>query len=221
MLTVDQNIRFFAGIYGLRGRPVRSRAASSCSRWPTCTGASRPRARSGRRVAATARAGLRDPSRTAYRVSRRADGRRRSAVAPPLLDADRSAVGGGRHACSVTTHYLDEAEHCHRIAIIHARPARRARVDGRAQADVRAPDDSRDSDRQAGRSHAAARSNAGSGEDQRVRDGRPCRVEAGPRRRGRPREASVCRPPASPSRPSLPFNHRSRMSSSRSRPTSA
>ena len=120
-LTVDQNIRFFGGIYGLDARAARGAARRSCSRWPACAGREHDAgARSGRRLAAAARARLRDPPRAADRVSRRADRRRRSAVAPPVLAADRRAVAATASTVLVTTHYLDEAEHCHRVAIIHA-----------------------------------------------------------------------------------------------------
>ena len=49
----------------------------------------------------------------------------------------------------VTTHYLDEAEYCHRIALIHAGQARGARHDRRAEADLRGPADRRDPDARA------------------------------------------------------------------------
>ena len=39
LLTVDQNIRFYGGIYGLDA-PARRRGDGSCSRWPACTAAS-------------------------------------------------------------------------------------------------------------------------------------------------------------------------------------
>ena len=38
-LTVDQNIRFFGGIYGLEARGSRA-PARSCSRWPASRAAS-------------------------------------------------------------------------------------------------------------------------------------------------------------------------------------
>ena len=37
-LTVDQNIRFFGGIYGLSRRALRRAPRSSCSTWPACEG---------------------------------------------------------------------------------------------------------------------------------------------------------------------------------------
>ena len=50
----------------------------------------------------------------------------------------------------VTTHYLDEAEHCDRLALIHAGPAGRARHRGRAEGGLRRP-------RRAGGGRAARR----------------------------------------------------------------
>ncbi len=118
-LTVDQNIRFFAGIYGLRGRRFEARRAFVLDM-----------------------AGLR--GREHMRASELAGGwRQRLALGcailhePPILFLDEPT--GGVDPVSrrefwrlidslaargvtvlVTTHYLDEAEHCHRIAIIHA-----------------------------------------------------------------------------------------------------
>ena len=44
-LTVDQNIRFFGGIYGLSRRAARGAPRSSSSRWPDSQGRERTRAR--------------------------------------------------------------------------------------------------------------------------------------------------------------------------------
>ena len=44
-LTVDQNIRFFGGIYGLDRRAARRAPPRSCSRWPASTAARRRCAR--------------------------------------------------------------------------------------------------------------------------------------------------------------------------------
>ncbi len=61
----------------------------------------RPRARAGgrpqRRLAAAAGARLRAPARAADPLSRRADGRRRSGVAPGVLAPDRRPVARGHH----------------------------------------------------------------------------------------------------------------------------
>ena len=91
-LTVDQNIRFFGGIYGLERRAPRSAARVRARDGRPRAAASSTRAVGpGRRLAAAARARLRDSPRAADRVSRRADRRRRPAVAPPVLDAHRPA----------------------------------------------------------------------------------------------------------------------------------
>ncbi len=118
-LTVDQNIRFFGGIYGLRGDELEAR-----------------------RRFVIDMAGL--DGREQTRTSELAGGwRQRLALGcailhrPPIVFLDEPT--GGVDPLSrrrfwdligtlsrdgvtvlVTTHYLDEAEHCHRIAIIHA-----------------------------------------------------------------------------------------------------
>jgi drug efflux transport system ATP-binding protein len=118
-LTVDQNIRFFGGIYGLNGAKFESRRAFVLEM-----------------------AGLRGRERT--KAAELAGGwRQRLALGcailhePPILFLDEPT--GGVDPVSrrefwhlidslstsgvsilVTTHYLDEAEHCHRLAIIHA-----------------------------------------------------------------------------------------------------
>ena len=93
LLTVDQNIRFFGGIYGLDRRRGSPSAAASCSRWPASTAARTTlAARPAGRLAPAAGARLRDPPRAADPVPRRADRRRRSAVAAAVLGADRRAV---------------------------------------------------------------------------------------------------------------------------------
>jgi ABC-2 type transport system ATP-binding protein len=118
-LTVDQNIRFFAAIYGLTGERL-----------------------SARREFVIEMAGLRGRERT--RAADLAGGwRQRLALGcailhePPIVFLDEPT--GGVDPVSrrqfwtlidrlsdegvtvlVTTHYLDEAEHCHRVAIIHA-----------------------------------------------------------------------------------------------------
>jgi ABC-2 type transport system ATP-binding protein len=118
-LTIDDNIRFFGGIYGLRGRALAERRAFVLEM-----------------------AGLQGREHT--RTSDLAGGwRQRLALGcailhqPPIVFLDEPT--GGVDPLSrrqfweligtlaqqgttvlVTTHYLDEAEHCHRIAIIHA-----------------------------------------------------------------------------------------------------
>ncbi len=118
-LTVDQNIRFFGGIYGL-GRDLLEQ----------------------RRAFVLEMAGLKGRERTLTRDL--AGGwRQRLALGcailhqPPIVFLDEPTGGVdplsrrqfwdligelSRQGVTVlvTTHYLDEAEHCHRIAIIHA-----------------------------------------------------------------------------------------------------
>jgi len=118
-LTVDQNITFFGGIYGLEGTRLEAR-----------------------RRFAIEMAGLQGHEHT--RTADLAGGwRQRLALGTAILHEPRivfldEPTGGvdplsrrrfweliDRLSASgvtvlVTTHYLDEAEHCHRIAIIHA-----------------------------------------------------------------------------------------------------
>jgi ABC-2 type transport system ATP-binding protein len=118
-LTVDQNIRFFGAIYGLAGRKLEER-----------------------RQFVLDMAGLRERKRT--RAADLAGGwRQRLALGcailhePPIVFLDEPTGGvdpisrrqfwtliddlaAAGTTVLVTTHYLDEAEHCHRIAIIHA-----------------------------------------------------------------------------------------------------
>jgi ABC-2 type transport system ATP-binding protein len=117
-LTVDQNIRFFGGVYGLGGGRFAARRAFVLDM-----------------------AGLRGREKT---VTRDLSGGWRQRLAlgcavlhePPIVFLDEPTGGVdpvsrrqfwdliGTLAAQgvtvlVTTHYLDEAEHCHRIAIIH------------------------------------------------------------------------------------------------------
>ena len=76
----------------------------------------------------------------------------------------------------VTTHYLDEAEHCHRVAIIHAGKLAALGTTtelkqvfaGRPIVEIQR--------RRAGRGDAGARRDAGGGEDEPVRHRRPRRA---------------------------------------------
>jgi ABC-2 type transport system ATP-binding protein len=118
-LTVDQNITFFGGIYGLD----RERLAA-------------------RRAAVVEMAGLR--GRESMLTGALSGGwRQRLGLGcailhqPPIVFLDEPTGGvdplsrrrfwrlindlaSGGTTVLVTTHYLDEAEHCHRVAIIHA-----------------------------------------------------------------------------------------------------
>ncbi len=119
MLTVDQNIRFYAGLYGLDARRFGDR-----------------------RRFVLEMAGLQGRERT---LARDLPGGWRQRLAlgcailhePPILFLDEPTGGvdplSRRHfwrlidelaqrgvTILVTTHYLDEAEYCHRLALIHA-----------------------------------------------------------------------------------------------------
>jgi ABC-2 type transport system ATP-binding protein len=118
-LTVDQNIAFFGGVYGLTGDRLAARRAFAIDM-----------------------AGLRGRE-DALTSSLSAGWRQRLALGcailhePPIVFLDEPTGGvdplsrrqfwrlidelaRGGVAVLVTTHYLDEAEHCHRIAIIQA-----------------------------------------------------------------------------------------------------
>jgi len=117
-LTVDQNIRFFGGVYGLTGDRFEARRAFVLDM-----------------------AGLRGREKT---ITRALSGGWRQRLAlgcavlhePPIVFLDEPTGGvdpvsrrrfwdligtlaGSGVTVLVTTHYLDEAEHCHRLAIIH------------------------------------------------------------------------------------------------------
>ena len=119
-LTVDQNIRFFARHLRASTAPRSRGGAGSSSRWPASTGAS---GRARRISPAGGASGWRSaaPSSTSRRscfsTSRPAASIRCRAGNSGTLIDQLSASGV---TVLVTTHYLDEAEHCHRIAIIHA-----------------------------------------------------------------------------------------------------
>jgi ABC-2 type transport system ATP-binding protein len=118
-LTVDQNITFFAGIYGLRGRQLEERRrfviemagleGREQTRTADLAGGWRQRLALGCAILHEPTiVFLDEPTGGVDPVSRR--------MFWKLIDA-LSASGT---TVLVTTHYLDEAEHCHRVAIIHA-----------------------------------------------------------------------------------------------------
>ena len=115
----------------------------------------------------------------------------------------------------VTTHYLDEAEHCHRIAIIQAGTPRRASARSRAEARSSRRGRFSKSARRAGRRDGALDAHAGSREDQHLRHRRARRAA---RRRCRRRTAIAARCAAQASRDGVAAasSRRSRTSSSTS-----
>jgi ABC-2 type transport system ATP-binding protein len=146
LLTVDQNIRFFGGLYGLAGQRLESRRrfvlemAGLVGREDTLArdlaGGWKQRLALGCAILHEPRiVFLDEPTGGVDPLSRRQFWR--------LIDElSRSGV-----TILVTTHYLDEAEHCHRIAIMHAgrlaalgTTSELKRVfDGRSIVEVRAP----------------------------------------------------------------------------------
>ncbi len=93
-LTVAQNVRFFGGVYGLRGEVARERQAVG-ARHGRARGQGGPaHRRAAGRLEAAAGPRLRRHAPAARRLPRRADERRRPHLAPALLAADRR--DGGR-----------------------------------------------------------------------------------------------------------------------------
>src|SRR5262245_58802714 len=118
-LTVDQNIRFFAGIYGLKGAVLEERRAfvlemaglkgreNSITR--ELAGGWRQRLALGCAILHQPPiVFLDEPTSGVDPISRR----RFWTLIGELADKGATVL--------VTTHYLEEAEHCDRIAIIHA-----------------------------------------------------------------------------------------------------
>jgi ABC-2 type transport system ATP-binding protein len=118
-LTVDQNIRFFGGIYGLRGERFEARRkfalemSGLADRVNTLT---RELPGGWRQRLALGCAILHEPSIVFLdEPTGGVDPLSRRRFWDLIGDLSRNGV-----TVLVTTHYLDEAEHCHRIAIIHA-----------------------------------------------------------------------------------------------------
>jgi ABC-2 type transport system ATP-binding protein len=118
-LTVDENIRFFGGVYGLDRRKLAARRAfviemaGLAGREQTKTadlaGGWRQRLALGCAILHEPRiVFLDEPTGGVDALSRREFWR--------LIDR----LAGEGVTVLVTTHYLDEAEHCNRVAIIHA-----------------------------------------------------------------------------------------------------
>jgi ABC-2 type transport system ATP-binding protein len=118
-LTVDENIRFFGGVYGLDRRTLDARrqfvlqmaglAGRERTRTADLSGGWRQRLALGCAILHEPRIlFLDEPTGGVDALSRREFWR--------LIDH----LAGSGVTVLVTTHYLDEAEHCNRIAIIHA-----------------------------------------------------------------------------------------------------
>ena len=144
LLTVDQNIRLYAELYGVTARRGSPSGGGSRSRWPASRGASAmlPRDLPGgfRQRLALGCAILHEPpilfldepTGGVDPISRRQFWR--------LIDQlSQSGV-----TVLVTTHYLDEAEYCHRIALIHAGRLAALGTTTRAEAGLRRPAHRRD-----------------------------------------------------------------------------
>ena len=119
LLTIDQNIRFFGGVYGLRGRAFEERRefvlemaglkGREHTRTRDLAGGWRQRLALGCAILHQPRiVFLDEPTGGVDPLSRR-----------QFWDLIGALSRSGTTVL-VTTHYLDEAEHCHRLAIIHA-----------------------------------------------------------------------------------------------------
>ena len=190
LLTVDQNIRLYAELYGL-----------DPARFPE------------RRRYVIEMAGLAGRERA---LPRDLPGGFRQRLAlgcailhePPILFLDEPTGGvdpisrrqfwrliGDLSASGVTvlvtTHYLDEAEYCHRIAVIHAGRIAALGTSTELKRCVQGSAHRRDPGAAPDRRAARARRHGGGRDEQRVRHRRARRAAAGRRNARRP-----CRPPA-------------------------
>ena len=175
LLTVDQNIAFFGGVYGLERRAAGGAPALRARDGRPHRPRGHAGARSRGRVAAAPGARLRDPPRAGDPLPRRADRRRRSAVAPPVLAPHRRALAAGRdgprhdplpgRSGALPSRRADSR-----------RPARRARHDRRGEADLQGPADRRSAGAAGGGRDARARRDAGGREDEPLRHGRARRA---------------------------------------------
>ncbi len=119
-LTVDQNIRFFGGIYGLSRRTLRGAAQVRARDGRACRAAENTLTRElpggWRQRLALGCAILHEPTIVFLdEPTGGVDPLSRRRFWDLIGDLSRQGV-----TVLVTTHYLDEAEHCHRIAIIQA-----------------------------------------------------------------------------------------------------
>ncbi len=118
-LTVSQNLRFFGGVYGLSGDLQQER-----ERWAVAeAGLSGSEARTTRELAGGWRQRLALACAVLHRPRIVFLDEPTSGVDP--LSRRRfwdwiEAMSQEGVTVFVTTHYLDEAEHCHRLALIHA-----------------------------------------------------------------------------------------------------
>ena len=118
-LTVDQNLRFFGGIYGLEGSIFDERR-SFALKMAGLEGRENTRTRDlaggwRQRLALGCAILHRPPVIFLDEPTGGVDPLSRRRFWDLIGDLSRSGI-----TVLVTTHYLDEAEHCHRIAIIHA-----------------------------------------------------------------------------------------------------
>ena len=142
-LTVDQNIRFFGGIYGLTGDRLEARRKFVIEMAGLPGTRVHADARAAGRLAPAARPRLRDPARAAIVFLDEPTGGVDPLVAPALLGSDRRPVPSGRHRArhdALPGRGRALPSHRHHPG----RQARGARDDDGAQAGVRVAADRRD-----------------------------------------------------------------------------
>jgi len=114
---VEENIDFFSGMYNVP-RERRARARTTCSRWPTSRSGGGPDAHPGRRLEAAVGARLRHPARSAGAVPGRADFGRGPIARGEFWKLIHD-LAETHHTIFVSTHYMDEAEYCGRLALMY------------------------------------------------------------------------------------------------------
>ncbi len=117
-LTVAENIEFFGGVYGVSPKDLPAREDYVLTHGRPEGSANDDDSAAGRGLETAAGIGLRDSASTVDSVSGRAYQRSGSHCAARFLGVDLPAFRGG-HTIFVTTHYMDEAEYCHRIALMY------------------------------------------------------------------------------------------------------
>ncbi len=116
-LSVIENLEFFASAYGLRGSRKRARIDWAMRQFELGQLANLASGAIAGRLQAAACDGGRAPARAGNPVPRRADERRRSLARREFWQRITVLAEGGVTVI-VTTHFMEEAEYCDRVAIL-------------------------------------------------------------------------------------------------------